>query len=310
MRICRIFLSFKKQFVEKYSYYFENIDDALEKIHALSSSDTAFKKLLDEGQMTNTFSLTDLLIQPFQRMTKYHLFFKDIFSKSNADTDTKELFKRTWDAMEEICAYLNQCKKDQDNITKLNFLVKTLASFKLKTDFSLKEFGRFLKDESLRKIKTTHLQEKDNGKKIIFLFEKAIIIVSKSFNSYTYVDTVPIDDYLLSDSAAISNILFKNVSLDSTTSSKASVSDASNCMLSLHNPSNDKSYMFFFKSVEQRNDWKEMFNQARPADLEHSGHKFRLKNFERNIVECNLCNKFLNGIFFQGRHGVFAFFNK
>ncbi len=159
--------------------------------------------------------------------------------KKKASTETKDLFKRSWDAMEEICAYLNQCKKDQDNITKINFLTKTLASFKLKTDFNLKEFGRFLRDESIRKIKTTHLQEKDNGKKTIFLFEKAIIIISKSFNSYTYIDTLPIDDYLLSDNMAVSNLLFRNISIDSTTSSKASVTDSTNnCTLSLHNPNN------------------------------------------------------------------------
>lgn len=150
VRICNIFLSFKKQFVEKYNFYFENIDDALEKINALSASDSSFKKLLDEGQMGNSFSLTDLLVQPFQRMTKYHLFFKEIYAKSKVQSETKQLFKRTWDAMEEICKYLNQCKKDQDNIAKINFLTKTLQSFKLKTELNLKELGRFLKVSKVR----------------------------------------------------------------------------------------------------------------------------------------------------------------
>ena len=140
-----MFLSFKKQFVEKYSFYFENIDDALEKISALSSNDNSFKKLLEECQLGNSFSLTDLLVQPFQRMTKYHLFFKEIYAKSTVAADVKELFEKTWEAMEEICKYLNQCKKDQDNITKINFLIKTLSSFKLKRELNLKVFGRFLK---------------------------------------------------------------------------------------------------------------------------------------------------------------------
>lgn len=78
-------------------------------------------------------------------MTKYHLFFKEIYTKSTVAADAKELFEQTWQVMEEICKYLNQCKKDQDNITKINFLIKTLSSFKLKTDLNLKVLGRFLK---------------------------------------------------------------------------------------------------------------------------------------------------------------------
>lgn len=159
--------------MEKYSYYFENIDNALEKITVFSISDITFKKLIDEGQHRNSFSLTDLLVQPFQRMTKYHLFFKEIFSKADDKTDSKQLFKKTWEAMEEICKYLNQCKKDQDNINKINFLIGTLASFKLKTELNLKQFGRFLKDENLRKIKISHtLLEKERGMVILLNFSQ------------------------------------------------------------------------------------------------------------------------------------------
>ncbi len=112
---------------------------------------------------------------------------------------------------------------------------------------------------------------------------------------------MPIDDYLLSDNMAVTNLLFRNISLDSTTSSKASVTDSTNnCTLSLHNPNNDKSYMFYFKSVDQRNEWRDAFCLTRPDCLDRYGHKFTLKNFERNIVECSLCKKYLNGIFFQG----------
>lgn len=303
VRICNIFLSLKKQFVEKYSYYFENLDDALERIEALSSSNIGFKRLLDEGQQRNSFSLKDLLVQPFQRMTKYHLFFKEIFSRADAKTESRDLFRKTWDAMEEICKYLNQCKKDQDDINKINFLIKTLASFKLKTELNLKEFGRFLKDTDLRKIRTTSaLLEKDGGKKFVFLFEKAIIIISKSFNSYSHMDTIPIEDYLCSGEA-VSHVLLKSVSIDSTTTSKSSSSnDSSVNMLGLHSQHTNMSYFFYFKTLEQRNEWQEMLNGTRPANLAHHKHKFTLKNFERNIVECKCCNKYLNGIFFQGKH--------
>lgn len=143
---------------------------------------------------------------------------------------------------------------------------------------------------------------------MIFLFEKAIIIISKFFNSYSYIDTIPIEDYLTSDNGAVSHILFeKSISMDSTTSSKASTNDSSN-VLSLHNPYNNKSYIFYFKTPEQRNEWKELFNIVKPADLRHHNHKFTLKNFERNIIECNFCNKYLNGIFFQGKSFLFSKF--
>ena len=68
----------------------------------------------------------------------------------------------------------------------------------------------------------------------------------------------------------------------------------------LTNAALNRTYELYFKSVEQKNHWTELFKLVKPANLEHGKHKFSLTNFEKNIVECASCYKYFNGIFFQG----------
>ena len=57
---------------------------------------------------------------------------------------------------------------------------------------------------------------------------------------------------------------------------------------------------FYFKSTKQRETWCDILSFIKPVDLRKRNHVFVLSDFGRDIVQCTICNKYLNGIFFQG----------
>jgi hypothetical protein len=57
---------------------------------------------------------------------------------------------------------------------------------------------------------------------------------------------------------------------------------------------------FYFKNVKQRDTWCDILSFMKPVDLHKSNHVFVLSDFGRDIEKCAICEKYLNGIFFQG----------
>ena len=249
----------------------ELLSEKKEKRRSIGMSSSAFRKLLGDIQKKHgNFCLNDLLISPFQRITKYHLFFQNLHSQSDVNPDYKVCLKVTWESMNEVCKYLNQCKKDQDCMSKISALSDSLNSSK--TGLNFMGLGRFLKDECISKIKAPHLANKEiNGKKVLFLFEKALLITSKLYCS---IDTIPIEQFEIH------------------TEQKSLLPGSKDHFIMLTNVALNKTYELHFKNLEQKNHWIELFKLVKPANLEHGKHKFSLTNFEKNIVECVWCHKF------------------
>jgi len=64
--------------------------------------------------------------------------------------------------------------------------------------------------------------------------------------------------------------------------------------------------LIIFKNKEQKKIWKQSLIQARdkvrPMGQRNAKHSFELTNFERDLVKCFVCSKYLLGLFFQGIH--------
>jgi hypothetical protein len=66
-----------------------------------------------------------------------------------------------------------------------------------------------------------------------------------------------------------------------------------------------KNFFFFSKNgKEEKETWKTYFihaqDQHRPTGWQNNGHLFKLFNFDHELVKCDLCGKYLLGIFYQG----------
>jgi guanine nucleotide exchange factor VAV len=116
LKICEVFIRFKKQFMADYGEYFSKINETNIKLNQLNKS-KVFKRKLEECRANSSFSyfsITDLVILPFQRISRYHLLLKELYkskSRSSDPEEAKSLIKSTWEAAEDVCAYLNEMQK-------------------------------------------------------------------------------------------------------------------------------------------------------------------------------------------------------
>ena len=142
----------------------------------------------------------------------------------------------------------------------------------------MKQYGRFIKDEEIK-------LQKDLKSKYLFLFEKSIIIANKQFNGkYIYFDSFPINEEL--------QILLNNNGINGN--------NAINKCFTLKS-SDNKQFKIDFKSEKLRNFYAELINIVKSTQTNDTTHRLNFMNFHQNCVECSVCNRYLNGIFYQGK---------
>ena len=105
---------------------------------------------------------------------------KDLHKKREAKSDMTAAAKDvrlkiedTWKRAETVCAYLNEIKRDQDSITRIQ---KIFASLTLPPELTS---GRLLKEDNIR-IKYGGGTTTRARTRTVFLFEKMLLILSKN----------------------------------------------------------------------------------------------------------------------------------
>jgi len=286
VRVCNVLNSFKYQFTHAYTNYFINLNETLDFINNNNLSE--FKTILDQCESNKTnnnrkFKLNQLIVCPFQRITKYHLLLKELyFNTEKHKPEAKQTIESTWKQMEDLCKYLNQSTKDQESIEKINRLIRSTGGGGV-LGLDLKQYGRFIKDEEIK-------LQKDLKSKYLFLFEKSIIIANKQLNGkYIYFDSFPINEEL--------QILSNNN--NNNNNNGVNVSNAKNKCLTLK--SLDKQFKIDFKSEKLKNFYAELINIVKSTQTNDTTHRLNFMNFHQNCVECSVCNRYLNGIFYQGK---------
>ena len=194
---------FEKQFMKEYVEYFLHIEHAIHTFNLLikSKRNSNFQKKLNTCKQEcryKRFTLNELLINPFQRISKYHLLLKDLYKKRDGDSEIKRKIEVTWKTAESVCAYLNEIKRDQECITRIQ---KIFASINLPPELSS---GRLMKEDNIRIklcVNSSHGSQlsASNGTRArtrtVFLFEKSLLILSKNiFNTYEKRDQISIYD--------------------------------------------------------------------------------------------------------------------
>ena len=110
---------------------------------------------------------------------------------------------------------------------------------------------------------------------------------------------------LFNDLTTNTNLLNNSLSGINTSLSSSSINLNSNQhALYLISTDRSKINLIIFKNKEQKKIWKQSLIQARdkvkPAGQRNNKHLFELTNFERDLVKCFVCSKYLLGLFYQG----------
>lgn len=279
--------------------------------------------------------MTDLLRLPYQRILKYHLLFGELLKQTDVDHSAKELIEKTKQSMSEVGNYLNECQRDKENLSYIEQLNKhfinnndSAASSKASSSalysnsFNLnllKDFGHYIKDDKFI-IKSN---DSSASTRSFFLFEKALIVCKAKGNFYNYKELILINEYNIEDpqassaalsSASSSNLMHGNVATGLLSNLIASNQNLSTSSISLNssqhslcliNPDNNaKMYQFIFKNKEKKKAWKDALltakSKVKPDGSRANKHIFELSNFDRELVKCFVCDKYLLGIFYQG----------
>ncbi len=298
-----------------------------------------FRSKLEECRKQSkrgNFKLTDLLRLPYQRVLKYHLLFNELLKQTDVEHSAKDIIKQTKESMCELGNYLNECQRDKENISNIEQLLKHLL---VATNYNenngtnrssfggssssfysnglnlnlLKDFGHYIKDDKLR-IKSIDLGERSARTRTFFLFEKALIVCKLKGNYYNYKETLIMNEYNIEDPQINSNQtsthniianLLSDLNYNSMNShSNLSQANSSQYSLFLINSDRSKINLIIFKNKEQKKIWKQCLLMAKekvkPNGSKMNKHLFELTNFDRDLVKCVVCNKYLLGVFYQG----------
>lgn len=103
-----------------YGQFCCEIPDAIIKLKELSDK-TASAKVLEQARKDSgqRFPLKDLLNVPMQRILKYPLLLKELLKHTPAGHPDKDALPIALNAVQELARYINETKKDHDNLKNM-----------------------------------------------------------------------------------------------------------------------------------------------------------------------------------------------
>lgn len=136
LQVCNVFKKFQRLFMIKYVDYFERIQDVLDVFTQILQQNKRNADLLrtydscrsNAIYQSYNFDIHDLLLQPFQRISRYHLLLKELGKKrkSNASDDLNLTIEETLKCVEFTNQYLNEVKRDQEDIQNIKVMFEKL----------------------------------------------------------------------------------------------------------------------------------------------------------------------------------------
>lgn len=183
--ISEVFLVSIKSF-RCYGIFCCEIPDAIAKLKELAAKPQS-AKLMDQARKDSgqRFPLKDLLNVPMQRVLKYPLLLKELIKNTPETHPDKAALAQALAAVQDLAKFINDTKKDHDNLKNM------VASLKQYVGKPLQEFGSLVKDGDLM-----HKTESPRDKlklRYIFLFSKALVFCKSKGVFYHFKETAEFD---------------------------------------------------------------------------------------------------------------------
>lgn len=178
-RLAHAFIQWQDRFL-LYGDYCVKLQHAQAMLSHLRQTDPSFYRILSmcrrHASSLARFRLEDLIVVPFQRVLKYHLLLLNIMRYEDNNRShsqrRKEVLQSAINAMSDVNNYINEIKRDSDNLKIINDLQDRIVDFKSNCSDDLSEYGRLL-FSGLLKVKMHNQELKSRS---VFLLEKAVLV--------------------------------------------------------------------------------------------------------------------------------------
>ncbi|CAF4458333.1 unnamed protein product [Rotaria socialis] len=284
-RIVDLFTKWQDRFLI-YAKYCSELPDAQEFLDRKIKQDSSFAQKLEQCRLSagelGKFQLRDTVVLPFQRIVKYSLLLHTM--KKNVPTtdlngDTKrQILEKAEQLMIDVNQYINESKRAHDNLKVINNIEKRICDIKLPSDRCLRSYGRFIADEQFAVSDDGHR----SATRTVFLFDRVLLICKvKGSEKYTFRAALFIQGCQIEELKTAKRefpfILRDNMKHE---------------------------YRFVAKTEEKRAYWlkhlRDAIDRCSNPELFENGHYFQMKSFDEINPRCDLCNRYLCGIFYQG----------
>ncbi|XP_057659066.1 protein vav-like isoform X1 [Diorhabda carinulata] len=288
VKISNIFMRFREKFLV-YGMYCANLTKATSILQELCETQEVYNQIIikyEKEDNNGKFKLRDVLSVPMQRILKYHLLLEKLIEHTSETHEEYNDLKRAKEAMLDVAGYINEVARDSEHLDVINNLQDTITEWNLMPSQKLTDYGRLVKDASLR-IKA-HDDQK-NRNRYVFIFDKCILICKQlKGNQFAFRDLINIADYRVDE---IHNRPILN---------KEARSFFQFCLVK---NDNQNAYTVSLRTAELKQQIikaiNDCINNLRPKSLKHTNHNFELHTFPQP-TQCVFCSKFLKGLISQG----------
>lgn len=244
-----------------------------------------------------------MLVVPMQRILKYHLLLDTLAKETPESHDEKRSFVQAYEAMVDVAEYINEVKRDSEQIHNITEIQKSISSLKMPENRSLKEYGRLRKDGELKVQSHDPELGSKHRSRYLFLFDM-LILMSKSIKDETYKikELLRVEDYRVQDIPSSDSSSMSSSEVVKAASRRVMRRDSSrwtHAFLLAH-IEKANAYTVFARTADDKAKWMEAFQEAFDnKNISIGNHALMMHTFERPF-SCDVCYKLLKGIFFQG----------
>lgn len=269
------FITFKEKFLF-YGEFCSNLTNSQELLFRLCQESDSLQMKIKECQKNaneGKFKLHDLLAIPMQRVLKYHLLISELMKNTEDHHPEKKSLEKALDEMQDLSLFVNEVRRDHEMLNAIDLLRQSITG--LPVNIVLRECGKLLMDGEM---KVRLVSESTAHTRHLFLFDKRVIICKHAKNDvYTYKTSLLLCTYKLDDARDKSSFQLQEIS--------------------------GNAYLITAKNSEVRNKWRTGILLAQdnicPQHAQNKKNDFQMTTFNRPTI-CDVCRKFLRGIFFQG----------
>lgn len=288
MKLSTVFLKWREKFLV-YGKYCANLTKATAILQELCDTDELFNQAVSKYEKEDNngrFKLRDVLSVPMQRILKYHLLLDKLIENTDRNHEEHNDLRRAREAMLDVAGYINEAARDSEHLEVINNLQETITDWNLGPTQKLSDYGRLLKDASL-KIRA-HEDQKTRCR-YIFIFDKCVLICKQlKGNVFGYRDLINISDYHIEE---IHNRPILNKEARAAYQFYLVKNDNQNAFTILVRTSELKQQII--KAVN------DALDNIHPKALQRTTHTLELQSFAQP-VQCLVCCKYLKGLIYQG----------
>ncbi|OAF70310.1 Guanine nucleotide exchange factor VAV2 [Intoshia linei] len=297
--IATVFLDWQPKFLI-YGNFCGKLDICLKRLQEIKKQNDSVSHSIQQCeklQNNGKFTLNSILLVPMQRVLKYHLLIKGLIKFNvKVSADVVKL-TASLESLKDLATYVNECTRDVEAIEAILNIDKSIFGLKLPNDSTtLKDYGKIIKDGPL-KFRTEN--DKKFHSRYIFLFNKLVLVCKPRGDTFLYKMSVSCKNMHFSDQPDI--LKQKSVKYVLVCSTYLEW----NSYFALKN-SDGMEYFFVTKLEEEKRKWENAFSKV--YDILHpSGYLSNKDEFDLESIAspayCDVCQKLLNGCFFQGYRG-------